>query len=145
MTSATTLTHTPRVVLMCSVLPSTAPTVGNSRCRLATSVEYTPPTFRRRCSMLRRLTFFALLTFAVVTTASAQSPPSMPGMPSMPAGMVMLTPDEMKWGDGPAALPPGLKMVLLEGNPGQPGPFTLRYKFPPPKKLHPRVAHRSRD
>ena len=58
--------------------------------------------------MLRRLTFFALLTFAVVTTASAQSP-SMPGMPSMPAGMVMLTPDEMKWGDGPAALPPGLK------------------------------------
>src|SRR2546422_2096608 len=98
MTSATTLTHTPRVVLMCSVLLSRAPTVGNSRCRLATSVEYTPPTFPGRCSMLRRLTFLALLTFAVVTTASAQSP-SMPGMPSMPAGMVMLTPDEMKWGE----------------------------------------------
>ena len=94
--------------------------------------------------MLRRLTFFALLTFAVVTTASAQSP-SMPGMPSMPPGMVMLTPDEMKWTDGPPALPAGLKMALLEGNPGQPGPFTLRYKFPPnykvPAHTHPADEH----
>ncbi len=95
--------------------------------------------------MLRRLTFFALLTFAVVTTASAQSPPSMPGMPSMPAGMVMLTPDEMKWGDGPAALPPGVKIAMLEGNPAQPGAFAYRLKFPAnykvPAHTHPADEH----
>src|SRR5439155_145253 len=78
------------------------------------------------------------------STASAQSP-SMPGMPSMPAGMVMLTPDEMKWGDGPAALPPGVKIAMLEGNPAQPGAFAYRLKFPAnykvPAHTHPADEH----
>ena len=91
--------------------------------------------------MLRRVTLFAFIVFALVTTASAQSPT----MPGMPAGMVMLTPDEMKWTDGPPAMPAGLKITMLEGNPGQPGPFTLRYKFPAnykvPAHTHPADEH----
>jgi quercetin dioxygenase-like cupin family protein len=37
---------------------------------------------------------------------------------------------DLKWTDGPPALPKGVKMALLEGNPTQPGMFTMRLKFP---------------
>ncbi|HZZ77787.1 MAG TPA: cupin domain-containing protein [Gemmataceae bacterium] len=37
---------------------------------------------------------------------------------------------ELKWQDGPAALPKGAKIAILEGNPGKPGPFVFRVKVP---------------
>jgi quercetin dioxygenase-like cupin family protein len=37
---------------------------------------------------------------------------------------------DLAWGEGPPALPPGVKVAVLSGDPGQPGPFTLRAKMP---------------
>jgi quercetin dioxygenase-like cupin family protein len=52
---------------------------------------------------------------------------------------------QIKWQQGPAALPAGAKVALLEGDPAKDGPFTLRllmpdgYKVPP--HTHPKVEH----
>jgi len=44
---------------------------------------------------------------------------------------VVVTPDQIKWGPGPAALPPGAQLAVLDGDPSKPGvPFTIRGKFP---------------
>jgi quercetin dioxygenase-like cupin family protein len=52
---------------------------------------------------------------------------------------------QIKWQQGPASLPPGAKLALLEGDPAKDGPFTMRllmpdgYKIPP--HTHPKVEH----
>jgi quercetin dioxygenase-like cupin family protein len=44
---------------------------------------------------------------------------------------VILTPDQIKWGPAPPALPPGAQVAGLEGDPSKAGvPFTIRLKFP---------------
>lgn len=52
---------------------------------------------------------------------------------------------DMKWVDGPASLPKGAKVALLEGNPTQDGPFTMRLQLPDgfkiPPHWHPAVEH----
>ena len=52
-------------------------------------------------------------------------------------------PDSLKWQDGPPSLPPGAKIVVLEGDPAKEGPFVFRVKVPdgyriPPHK-HPKA------
>jgi quercetin dioxygenase-like cupin family protein len=39
--------------------------------------------------------------------------------------------DAIDWKPGPAILPKGSQLVVLNGDPGKPGPFVLRVKFPP--------------
>lgn len=46
------------------------------------------------------------------------------------AGHGFFTPAEITWQAGPASLPPGAQVAMLAGNPTEPGPFTLRLKFP---------------
>lgn len=47
----------------------------------------------------------------------------------LPAGVVRLTPDELKW--KPVIWPRGLEITELVGSRSQPGPFVERIKFPP--------------
>src|SRR5829696_3155686 len=42
----------------------------------------------------------------------------------------LLTPADVKWQEGPASLPRGTKMAILEGDPAKEGPFVLRMKLP---------------
>jgi hypothetical protein len=50
---------------------------------------------------------------------------------------VMITPDEIKWGPAPPALPPGAEMAVLRGDPSKAGaPFTIRIKVPDATKCH---------
>jgi len=42
----------------------------------------------------------------------------------------VVTPDDIKWVDGPASLQKGAKMVILEGDPSKDGPFVMRVKLP---------------
>lgn len=58
------------------------------------------------------------------------------GMP-MGHGMAIHNPDNLKWGDGPAALPKGVRLAVLAGDPGQAGPFVIRLKMPPGYKVPP--------
>ncbi len=58
---------------------------------------------------------------------------------------IMKRPNELEWKDGPASLPAGSKVSLVEGDPSKPGPFTLRLQLPPNYKIpphwHPAIEH----
>ena len=49
----------------------------------------------------------------------------------------VVTPDGMKWVDGPPSLPPGAKVVVLEGDPSKEGPFVMRARMPDGYKIMP--------
>ena len=38
--------------------------------------------------------------------------------------------DAVQWGPAPSSFPPGAQAAVLMGDPGKPGPFVLRLKFP---------------
>jgi mannose-6-phosphate isomerase-like protein (cupin superfamily) len=58
---------------------------------------------------------------------------------------IVVPPDQITWGPAPALLPAGAKLAVLEGNPTEAGPFTMRllmpagYRIPP--HSHPFVEH----
>src|SRR5258706_15147880 len=61
------------------------------------------------------------------------------------SGHVMLGPDDVKWGAAPPSLPRGAMLAVIEGKPSDPGPFTMRLKFPAGFKVaphsHPAIEH----
>lgn len=58
---------------------------------------------------------------------------------------IVATPDRITWGPAPPALPPGARVAVLEGNPGEAGPFTMRVSLPDryriPPHHHPSTEH----
>jgi quercetin dioxygenase-like cupin family protein len=50
---------------------------------------------------------------------------------------IMIAPNEIKWTPGPASLPPGAEMAVLEGDPNTSGMVTMRLKLPPNYRLMP--------
>jgi len=54
-------------------------------------------------------------------------------------------PANIKWQDGPASLPPGARIAVLEGDPAKEGFFTMRLRLPDEYKIpphtHPKVEH----
>jgi len=55
------------------------------------------------------------------------------------------SPTQIKWVDGPASLPAGSKVAVLEGDPAKEGFFTMRVRLPDgykiPPHTHPKVEH----
>jgi quercetin dioxygenase-like cupin family protein len=47
------------------------------------------------------------------------------------------TPDAIRWGAAPDALPSGAQLAVLEGDPTKPGPYTMRLKMPDGYKIPP--------
>jgi hypothetical protein len=86
-------------------------------------------------SMLLVCTLFCIIT---VLTGYAQSHDHLPDH-------IMLTPEEMKWADGPASLPVGAQYTVIEGDLTKEGPFTARFKLPAnytiPPHWHPAIEH----
>jgi quercetin dioxygenase-like cupin family protein len=86
-----------------------------------------------RCLLVAALTLSA-------GGASAQGAPQT----TTPHAIVAL-PNQVSWGPAPAALPSGAKAAVLEGNPSEAGPFTMRvllptgYRIPP--HYHPATEH----
>ena len=62
---------------------------------------------------------------------------------SQSADMRLYPPTSVEWKAGPAAIPPGAKMAVLEGDPTKEGPFVVRFQFPDgyhiPPHTHPKV------
>ena len=60
----------------------------------------------------------------------------------LPEGTIQMPPDKHTWVDAPPLLPPGTKMLLLEGHPRQEGMFTMRLRVPADSRMnvhwHPR-------
>lgn len=58
-------------------------------------------------------------------------------------GITLNIPDKMEWNDGPASLPKGAKIAVLEGDPAKEGPFVFRVKVPDgyriPPHTHPKM------
>jgi quercetin dioxygenase-like cupin family protein len=71
-----------------------------------------------RCLLVAALTLSAGI-------ASAQVSPQTNG-----AHAIVALPEQVTWGPAPAALPPGAKAAVLEGNPNEAGPFTMRVLLP---------------
>jgi quercetin dioxygenase-like cupin family protein len=61
------------------------------------------------------------------------------------SGHKMVTPDQIKWGPAPDALPAGAQVSVLDGDPTKPGMFTIRAKFADgyvvPPHWHPTAEH----
>src|SRR4029450_12646580 len=59
------------------------------------------------------------------------------------SGMRFYPPTSIEWKPGPAAIPPGAKMAVLEGDPTKEGPFVVRFQFPDgyhiPPHTHPKT------
>src|SRR6059058_5421060 len=59
------------------------------------------------------------------------------------ADMRLYPPTTIEWKAAPAALPPGAKMAVLEGDPTKEGPFVVRFQFPEgyhiPPHTHPKT------
>jgi quercetin dioxygenase-like cupin family protein len=57
--------------------------------------------------------------------------------------MQLYSPTAIEWKAAPAALPPGAKMAVLEGDPTKEGPFVVRFQFPDgyhiPPHTHPKT------
>ncbi|WP_235205696.1 cupin domain-containing protein [Cupriavidus sp. SK-4] len=76
--------------------------------------------------MKNKLPPIATLAFGVCLTMSA-------AVAAPPGGMVMVTPEEVKWADLP--LIPGAKLAVLEGKMDKKEPFTARIKLPADAKV----------
>jgi quercetin dioxygenase-like cupin family protein len=72
-----------------------------------------------------------LILFAVVYG----EPPFAPKHTSV--GAALFPPEKIDWQDGPASLPPGAKIAVLEGNPNKEGPFVFRVKVPDGYRIPP--------
>ncbi len=61
------------------------------------------------------------------------------------ADVGIFPPSEIKWTNGPASLPAGAKLAVLEGDPAKEGFFTMRLWLPDgfkvPPHWHPKVEH----
>jgi uncharacterized RmlC-like cupin family protein len=69
------------------------------------------------------------LLVAVITVLGSASP--------VQDAPILLSPDDVKWMDGPASLPPGTKAAVIYGDMSKAGPFTLRAKLPANYKVPP--------
>jgi hypothetical protein len=85
---------------------------------------------RRTVSRLLNLAFLAL-PGALLAQAAPPSPAATGGQ------VIVARAAEMTWAAGPPSLPPGAEFVLLEGNPAEAAPLTLRLKFPPNYRVPP--------
>jgi quercetin dioxygenase-like cupin family protein len=66
------------------------------------------------------------------TVALAQGAPTT----TAPHAIIVL-PDEVTWAPAPPSLPAGAKAAVLEGDPKQAGPFTMRVSFPDGYRIPP--------
>ncbi|GAB7542813.1 cupin domain-containing protein [Cupriavidus sp. CuC1] len=84
----------------------------------------------KTCSLqLAPLAAGLLLSLGTAMPACAEEPAM--------AGMEMVNPSVMKWGDAPESLPKGAKLAVLYGDPGKEGPFVIRLKTPAGYKVPP--------
>jgi quercetin dioxygenase-like cupin family protein len=85
-----------------------------------------------------RLVLVALGFALSVNVLAAQGAPTA-GAPHA----IIVNPDQVSWGPGPASLPPGAQAAVLEGSPKEAGPFTMRLSLPDgyriPPHSHPAV------
>ena len=76
--------------------------------------------------MITRELRFAVVVLLAIAGSAVLSAADMPAP---------LQPEELKWGAAPPVLPAGAELAVLAGDPGKPGPVTLRLKMPAGYKI----------
>ena len=66
----------------------------------------------------------------VMLLAMASSPTRVSAEETQSSDMHLYPPASIEWKQGPAAIPAGAKMAVLEGDPTKDGPFVVRFQFP---------------
>jgi hypothetical protein len=84
---------------------------------------------------MRKL-FAILLLLPVISLAQTATPKKTAAKAAAPAPVVV-TPDKIQWGPAPAVFQSGAQMAVLAGDPGKPGPFTVRLKVPDGYRIMP--------
>ncbi len=89
--------------------------------------------------MKKRFLITTALCLALAPVAIAQSEKAR-------AEATIYLPGDIVWKDGPAALPPGVKIAVLEGDPGKEGYYAMRVKYPEGRyqiapHTHPQTEH----
>ena len=72
---------------------------------------------------MKRLLMAVILGTAILAATAAQAP-------GQQSDHRFYRPAEIEWKDGPSSLPPGVKAVVLDGDPSKEEPFAIRLKFP---------------
>jgi quercetin dioxygenase-like cupin family protein len=84
---------------------------------------------------------FAMNAAVFMPIAARSQPPALEHKQS--AGIELFAKDKISWQDGPASLPKGAQMAVLEGDPTKEGPFVFRLKLPDgyrvPPHTHPKT------
>ena len=81
---------------------------------------------KKNCLSLA-ISFLCMLSFVASLGAAEKKPASA-------AKKIIVTPNELQWKQGPAAVPEA-KMAVLEGDPKQKGFFVMRIKLPAGSKI----------
>jgi len=92
---------------------------------------------------MKRL-ILSFVVFGLLASAAQQKGGSAKagGSAAKPAEQVKTyTGNDLNWGPAPAVLPAGAKLAVLEGNPMQPGPYTMRLQMPAGYKIPPHHHH----
>jgi quercetin dioxygenase-like cupin family protein len=82
---------------------------------------------------MKKITSVALLGAALAFSSLAfalDEKPKTKEPAAASSAHVMFAATDLKWNDGPPALPAGAKVAVLAGDPGKAGPFTIRLQFP---------------
>ena len=79
-----------------------------------------------------RLVLIAILLTLAAGRAAAQETPA-----SGAGHATLVLPDQVAWKPAPASLPAGAKAAVLEGNPKEGGPFTMRINLPDGYRIPP--------
>jgi hypothetical protein len=76
--------------------------------------------------------FLAVLLLLPVLALAQTAAPKKAAAKAKPAGPapVVVTPDKVQWSAAPPVFQPGAQFAVLAGDPGKPGPFTIRLKLP---------------
>lgn len=94
---------------------------------------------------MRRSVLAAVLALVALSCAERKQPPASRADLSEPhaATHVLFPPEQISFKPGPASLPPGAQVAVLEGDPTKAGFFAMRLKFPDgyrvPPHWHPGV------
>jgi quercetin dioxygenase-like cupin family protein len=79
-----------------------------------------------------RLILIALLLLVAASPAAAQGSPTQAAEHA-----IMVLPDQVSWKPAPPSLPAGARAAVLEGNPKEAGPFTMRLALPDGYRIPP--------
>src|SRR5687768_89599 len=95
--------------------------------------------------VMKTASFIPILAIALMISLMAEEKKHQAPAEHGAAAHAIHLPDQLEWKDGPPALPPGAKFVMLEGDPQKEGPFTMRVRLPDgfriPPHTHPKVEH----